>query len=157
MKRVLATFTLFSLSACIALGQPSHDETAVRAIVDHWRQAWTKFDVTLIAGDFAADADWYNAFGIKQKGSDQIVAFMTGMFKRPNVQGRQTTWEEIYVRFVRPDVALATRDYRTVGHKMLDGKEMSERKTHCTWLLTKDDGEWHIVSQSIADAVAPNQ
>ncbi len=55
------------------------------------------------------------------------------------------------VRFVRPDVALAYRDYSTVGHKTPNGQEMPERKTHSTWFLMKDGGKWRISSQVISD------
>ena len=52
---------------------------------------------------------------------------------------------------MRPDVALAYRDYSTVGHKTPDGQEMPERKTHATWFLTKEGGKWRIASHVICD------
>jgi hypothetical protein len=65
--------------------------------------------------------------------------------------GTPTTWGESTVRFVRPDVALAYRDYSTVGHKTPNGQEMPERKTHATWFLTKESGKWRIASHVICD------
>jgi len=85
------------------------------------------------------------------KGSEKILAFMAQVVKRPNMQGRQTTWEDPAIRFLRADVAIASRDYRTRNHPTLDGKQMPERHTHCTWVLTKDDGKWRIASQIISD------
>jgi uncharacterized protein (TIGR02246 family) len=127
------------------------DEAAIRAIVNHWQQSWENFDASILAGDYADDADWLNAFGIRIKGGAKIVEFVSKVVKRPTVQGRHTTWGEPTVRFVRPDVALASRDYTTVGHKTLNGQEMPERNTHSTWLLTKDGGSWRIASQVICD------
>ena len=147
MKRILAIAGL----AVAALGQSAEDEAAIRTIVNHWQQTWDKFDASYLAGDYAEDADWLNAFGVRNKGSAKILAFMAGMVKRPNVQGRHTTWDEPKIRFVRPDVAIAYRDYRTVGHETLDGKEMPQRNTHSTWVLTKDGGKWRIASQIIYD------
>jgi uncharacterized protein (TIGR02246 family) len=151
----------------LASGQPAsqrskqvgaaEDETAIRAIVNHWQQAWSKLDASVLEGDYADDADWANAFGVRQKGSAKILAFMSGMFKRPNVQERRTTWEEPRVRFVRSDVALAYRDYKTLGHKTPAGNEMPQRNTHSTWLLTKDEGKWRIVSQIISDDIVTAQ
>lgn len=165
MKHVLAAVGCVCIAIIVASGQPrsqnpnqatvAQDETAIRAIVNHWQQAWSKFDASILEGDYADDADWSNAFGIRNKGSAKILAFMTAMFKRPAVQGRRTTWDEPRIRFVRSDVALVSRDYQTLGHKTLDGNEMPERKTHSTWLLTKDDGKWRIVSQIISDEIAP--
>jgi uncharacterized protein (TIGR02246 family) len=137
-------------AAAIQAGS-AEDEAAIRAIVNHWQQSWENFDASVLAGDYAEDADWQNAFGVRLKGGAKIVDFVSRVVKRSTVQGRHTTWGEPTVRFVRPDVALAYRDYSTVGHKDLSGKEMPERKTHSTWLLTKDGGKWRIASHVISD------
>ncbi len=129
----------------------AEDEAAVRAIVLHWQQSWEKFDAAILQGDYADDADWLNAFGVRLKGGARIVEFVSTVVKRANVQGRQTTWDEPVIRFVRPDVAVVYRDYKTVGHKTPDGKEMPQRNTHSTWILTKDSEKWHIASQVISD------
>jgi uncharacterized protein (TIGR02246 family) len=129
----------------------AEDEAAVRAIVLHWQQSWENFDAAVLQGDYADDADWLNAFGVRIKGGAKIVQFVSKVVKRPNVQGRKTTWDEPVIRFVRPDVALAVRDYRTIGHKTFDGTEMPQRSTHSTWLLTKESGKWRIASQVISD------
>ena len=129
----------------------AEDEAAIRAIVNHWQQSWESFDASVLTGDYTEDADWQNAFGVRLKGSAKIVEFVSTVVKRATVQGRHTTWGEPAVRFVRPDVALAYRDYTTVGHKALNGQEMPQRNTHSTWLLTKDGGKWRIASQVICD------
>lgn len=155
---LLGSLSLLAVSAYAQTGpnKPTQlasgeDEAAVRTIVLHWQQSWEHFDASVLQGDYADDADWLNAFGVRIKGGAKIVEFVSRVVKRPTVQGRQTTWDEPVVRFIRPDVALASRDYRTVGHKTLDGKEMPQRNTHSTWLLTKDAGKWRIASQVISD------
>ena len=152
---MLAMLTLAVLQVSFVRGQAAsaEDEAAIRTIVGHWQQAWEKFDASVLQGDYAADADWLNAFGVRQKGGDKIVAFVGQVVKRPQLRERRTTWDEPHIRFVRPDVAIAYRDYRTTGHTALGGKEMAERHTHATWLLTKDHGKWLIASHTIADEV----
>jgi uncharacterized protein (TIGR02246 family) len=165
MKRVLAVVGWTCIVVSAASGQPqkpkqvgtAEDETAIRAIVNHWQQAWGKFDASILEGDYADDAEWTNAFGVRNEGSAKILAFIAVVFKRPNVQGRRTTWNEARVRFVRSDVALAYRDYQTLGHRTPDGKEMPQRNTHSTRLLTKDGGKWRIASQVISDDVVMGQ
>jgi uncharacterized protein (TIGR02246 family) len=137
--------------AATAQAGTAEDEAAIRAIVNHWQQTWEKFDASVLAGDYAEDADWLNAFGVRLTGGPKIVDFVSKVVKRPTVQGRHTTWGEPTLRFVRPDVALAYRDYTTVGHKALNGQEMPQRSTHSTWILTKDAGRWRIASQVICD------
>src|SRR5262249_14223631 len=124
-------------------------EAEVRTIVLHWQQSWDNFDPSVLQGDYADDADWLNAFGVRIKGSARIIEFVNRVVKRPNVQDRKTTWEEPVIRLVRPDVAVAYRDYKTVGHKTLDGKEMPQRITHSTWVLAKNDGRWRMESKLI--------
>jgi uncharacterized protein (TIGR02246 family) len=158
MKRAPAVVGLFCIAFSAASGQQAaEDEKAVRAIVLHWQEGWSKFDASALAGDYADDADWQNAFGVRLKGRAAILAFMTAMYKRPNVQGRRTTWDEPKIRFLRPDVAVAYRDYQTIGHKAIDGSEMPQRKTHSTWFLTKDGGRWRIASQIISDDIVSGQ
>lgn len=154
MKLTLAIAVLLSVLAGIAFSQPrgsADDETAIRTIVNHWQQSWEKFDASTLAGDFTDDAEWLNAFGVRQKGGANIVAFVSQVVKRPQVQGRRTTWDEPQVRFLRPDVAIASRTYTTVGHKTLSGTELPERHTHSTWVLTKDNGQWRIANWVISD------
>src|SRR6476469_303689 len=127
------------------------DEAAIRAIVNHWQHAWEKFDASVVRGDYADDADWINAFGVTRSGADKIVAQMATFLKNPAVQGRHTQWDEPRIRFLRSDVALAHRDYKTVGQKTLDGVAMPQRITHATWFLTKENGKWLIASQVISD------
>ena len=87
--------------------------------MNHWQQTWDNFDASFLKGDFADDADWQNAFGVKIQGSSKILEFMAVMVKRPTVQGRHTTWDEPKVRFARSDVALVDRDYRTIGRLLI--------------------------------------
>ena len=156
MNRTLAVLVFLLILAGIASGQSrgsAEDEAAIRTIVNHWQQSWEKFDASVLAGDFADDAEWLNAFGVHQKGGANIVAYVSQVVKRPQVQGRRTTWEEPQIRFLRPDVAMAYRTYTTLGHKTLSGTELPERHTHSTWVLTKDNGKWRIASWVISDEI----
>lgn len=157
----IVAFALFvCLGTAVCSGQTaqktnqrdSADEAVVKSVVDHWRQAWERFDASVLRGDYAADADWLNAFGVRKKGDD-ILLFVAQVLKRPGVQARRTAWGEIQVRFVRPDVAIAYRDYQTLGMKSIDGRDLGERRTHANWLLTKEGGNWRIASQVISDEV----
>jgi uncharacterized protein (TIGR02246 family) len=155
MKRGLTTISGLFLLCCGLSGAQvgtSDDVSAIVRIVNHWQQTWDSFDGSVLAGDYDADADWLNAFGTRLKGAPAIEAFMRQVVQRPNVKTRRTTWQDPTIRFVRSDVAIASRDYATVGHRTPDGREMPERKTHSTWVLAKDGGgKWRIVSQVISD------
>src|SRR5215472_2379721 len=127
MARMIAIATLVYIGAALLPGQVpkqsgnphdrAEDEAIVKTIVDHWRQAWERFDASVLQEDYAEDADWLNAFGVTKSGGADIVAYVAQQVKRSNLQGRRTTWGEIRVRFVRGDIATAYRDYQTLGHK----------------------------------------
>jgi uncharacterized protein (TIGR02246 family) len=161
MKRTLSVATFVLIPMGLALAQPlsrtseqghsADDEAAIRTIINHWQQNWDKFDASVLQGDYAEDADWLNAFGVKQKGSTSIVAFVATVVKRPQNQGRHTTWGVPEIRFLRPDVAIAYRDYETNGNKAPNGSDAPERHTHSTWIMAKGGGRWRIVSQVISD------
>ena len=147
----MATFAFaLQVEKPAAIGN-AQDEAAIRSVIDHWRLAWDKFDASFLQGDYADDADWMNAYGSKNKGGPQIVASMAQLFKQPRIQSRRTTWSEPRIRFVRSDVALAYRDYKTVGQKEPDGRESGDRNSHSMWVLVKQDGKWRIASQIISD------
>ena len=159
MQDLLAVLALLSAQLGFVSAQPlsqprsgsAEDEAAIRTIVGHWQQNWDHFDASVLQGDYAEDADWQNAFGVRRHGSADIVAFVAGVVKRPQNQGRHTTWGTPQIRFIRPDVAIAWRDYQTGGNRAPDGSALPQRRTHSTWILAKDGGKWSIVSQVISD------
>ena len=154
----LAAYTWFGTAGCSGFAAPqttekidsARDEATIRSIVDHWRHAWQAFDASVLEGDYADDADWLNAFGVRKRGAAEIVAFASQVVKQPNVQGRQTNWGEIHVRFLRPtwrSPFVITKQPGTTR----DGRELPERRTHANWLLTKEGGKWRIASHVISD------
>jgi len=129
----------------------SADEAAIRAIAEHWEQAWQRFDASVLANDYAADADFMDAFGNRQKGSEAIANAMTRQLASPQVRQRQTTWKTPVVRFVRNDVAIVYQDYETVGQTTPTGEAVPKRDTRSVRVLTKDGGQWRIVTHYIMD------
>jgi uncharacterized protein (TIGR02246 family) len=137
-----ASFTCALIELSVASGQTISktskrigdvaDGAAIRAVVDHWQQAWERFDASVLRGDYADDADWMNAFGVKSSRADKIVAQMAIFLKNPAVHGRHTQWDEPRIRLVRSDVAVAYRDYETAGQKTLEGVAIPQRSTHST-------------------------
>jgi uncharacterized protein (TIGR02246 family) len=141
----------------LTLGQAtgSDDEAAIKVIVNHWQEAWEIFDASVLQGDYAVDADWMNSFARKNKGAARIMSFMVEGLQHPGVRGRHTVWKEPQIRFIRSDVAIAYRDYQTVGQKNRAGQELPQRNTHSTWVLSKENGRWLIVSQFMSDDNLP--
>ena len=160
MPHAFAMLVLIFALPCVAPSQTetlsnrsgsNEDAAAIKQVIMHWQEGWDQLNSKPLIGDYADDADWMNAFGRKQKGAADIVTSMESLFRSPAVKARRTTFGEPRIKFLRPDVALAYRDYQSVGTKLPDGKDMPRRNTHSTWILTKESGKWLIASQVISD------
>jgi uncharacterized protein (TIGR02246 family) len=154
LLRVLGLLFAVVVSANVARAQEtgrSADEAAIRAIARHWEEAWQRFDASVLTNDYAADADFMDAFGNRHKGSEAIVNAMTRQLASPQVRQRQTTWKAAVVRFVRNDVAIVYQDYETVGQTTPTGEPVAKRDTRSVRMLTKDGGQWRIVTHYIMD------
>jgi uncharacterized protein (TIGR02246 family) len=131
--------------------QDARDEAAIRRIVGDWDQGWKAFDPDLTTRDYAADADWTNAFGISRKGKAEIHKFLADLYKNPGIRSRQSTPSTTTIRFLRPDIAAATSYRETVGQKTASGAAYPTRKTHDLRVLVRDKTTWTIVSHLIMD------
>ena len=161
MRRLLIVFVLFVAAAPLALGHSSvrsvrdgghgQDEAAIRRVLANWDRGWDTFDARLAAMDYADDADWVNAFGRKKKGRAELQTFLTGLFARPDMKAARFTTTAVSIRFVRPDVAVASTDFQGVGQKTLSGEEMGTRVGHQIRVLANERGRWVIVSHQIMD------
>jgi uncharacterized protein (TIGR02246 family) len=151
---ILGLLLAFHLSAGVTYAQASDrsaDETMIRAIVRHWEEAWQRFDASALSNDYAADADFMDAFGNRHKGSEAISKAMTRQLASPQVRQRQTTWKMPVVRFVGNDVAIVYHDYETVGQTTPTDDPVPKRDTRSVRVLAKDGALWRIVTHYIMD------
>jgi uncharacterized protein (TIGR02246 family) len=109
MRRLESTVGLvFGLATLafshVALAEPTADEAAIRQIIASWDQGWKTFDAALATRDYAADADWTNAFGVSKKGQPEIHRFLADLYKSPGIPSRHSTPSTTTLRFIRPDI-----------------------------------------------------
>jgi uncharacterized protein (TIGR02246 family) len=149
----LAMFVVATLAVGHAAGsQPAGgDEAAIKQIIASWDQGWKDFDAALATRDYAQDADWTNAFGLARKGQPEILKFLTAFYKSPAARGRKSTPSKTTIRFLRPDIAVASSYRETVGQKTASGAEYPTRKTHDQRVFVRDKGKWSITSHLIMD------
>jgi uncharacterized protein (TIGR02246 family) len=100
---------------------------------------------------YAPDAVWINAFGRRIVGRDSIVAFLGALYAEPGYAGsrivRETPPELL---FVRPDVATVHEFHEREGQRLADGSVIA-RRTHTTFVVSKEAGRWLIRYQHISD------
>jgi uncharacterized protein (TIGR02246 family) len=103
------------------------------------------------AASFAPDAVWINAFGVRRVGRDSIVAFLRGLYADPGYRESRLLREAPpEILFVRPDVAIVHEFHEREGQRLADGSVIA-RRTHTTFVVSKEAGQWLIRYQQIAD------
>ena len=127
------------------------DEQAITDVISHWDQGWKTFDAELAARDYSVDADWTNAFGHGAKGKAAILEYLSKIYQSPSMRSRKSTPSQTTLRFVRPDIAVASSYREMVGQKTQSGALYPTRKTRDLRVLVRDKGQWAIVSHLIMD------
>ena len=154
MKAAIVAFALgiaFPGAPCQTVGGTTADTAAIRVAIDNWDRGWRVFDAHLATQDFAADADWTNAFGKSQKGQSAVEKYLAALFVTPEIRSRQSTPSSMTIRFVRPDVAVVASDRQTSGQKTASGDTYPTRKTHDLRVFVKEHGRWLITSHQVMD------
>jgi hypothetical protein len=101
--------------------------------------------------NYAAGAVWINAFGVRRTGPDSIVAFLGGLYADTGFRESRLIHEEPpELIFVRPDVAIVHEFHAREGQRLANGTRI-DRRTHTTFVITKEGGRWLIQYQYIAD------
>jgi uncharacterized protein (TIGR02246 family) len=105
-------------------------------------------------GVYSADADWVNAFGSVKKGSDEIVAYLRGLFADTNFNaGTLRAPPEVVIRVLTPEVVLVSAHLQVEGQRLLAGGEIELRDNYSLRVLRRQvDGSWPIVSEMFNDA-----
>src|SRR5438874_2047140 len=141
-----------ALAICVPLVAAADDKDAVTSVVERNIAAFRDFDAGRVSDTYADDADWTNAFGVRRRGRADIREFLTNLFARPQFRTRaQSGPSEMSVRFAGPDVAIVQTFAEIVGQRGPNNEELPPRKLHRLMVLTKNAGEWLIVSESVMD------
>ncbi len=132
----------------------AEDEAAIRRVVLNWDRGWDEGKAELSSADYADDADWINAFGYERKGKAEILAFLTKLYKNPDVRAGKSTKPVTTTRCVRPDVAI-TYTYNEIEGQKRDVRDgggfYPKRKVRHTRVISKENGRWLTVSHRIMD------
>lgn len=117
-------------------------EGAVLTVPLRVKAAWNNNDADAIAALFTDNGSML--VGDDQlKGREEIRSYLTTAFQGP-FQATQLAEEPLEIRFLTPTVAFAV----TQGGLLFDGesKVAPEREVRTTWIITKQDGDWRLVS-----------
>jgi len=129
----------------------SADSAAILRIVQQRAEANRTRNAEMQRANYAPDAIWINAFGARQSGRDSIVAFLRGLYADPGYrESRVTRDDPPEIIFIRPDVAIVHDFHESEGQRLADGTVIA-RRTHTTFVISKERGRWLIHYQYIGD------
>jgi uncharacterized protein (TIGR02246 family) len=147
---------LTALTATTALAAPA-DDAAIRNVEAAQESAWNAHDAHAYAQLFAADAVLINAFGWQTNGSADIERKLGDAFSYLFAKSRMQI-EDVSIRPVSDDLALAYVTWSMTGAKSLDGSG-GDVTAHGiqTQLLRRSEGRWLIISYQNTSRGAPER
>ncbi len=132
---------------------PESDQTAVLTTLMALQQGFHARDADQLAGVYAADADWVNAFGTVKKGGTSIVEYLRGLFADANFDaGRVVSGPDIDIRVLTSDTVAVSAHLVVEGQGLVGGGTLHRDNHSLRVLVRQADGTWPIASEMFMDA-----
>jgi uncharacterized protein (TIGR02246 family) len=142
----LAALTLYAFTVSaqesVVTNSRAEDEAAIRENVRLMEAGWNAKSGSLLARPFAADADFVNLLGTHIKGRTEIEKSHQEIFDTVFKNSTVKLFVK-QIRFLRPDVAVVHAGGQA---RMQQGEETREWEGRAMLVMTKEKGEWKIVS-----------
>lgn len=161
MKMMLAATVFVALCLSVTFEVPAQekaDEEQIRRIIEDQEVAWNHGNAKDYAGRFQAEGPFTIIVGVTYETHDELEARVAQILATIFKDSRLTQTIR-KVRFVRPDVAIASVTTEMTGWKGLPPgvKASSDGKlrTNMMQVLVKDKGEWSVAAFHNVDVKSP--
>ena len=132
---------------------PPTDQEAIGKTLLTLLKAFDDRDAARLRRVYSDDADWVNAFGTVKRGRDEIVDYLTGLFRDANFNcGELAGPPETSFRVLTPEVVLVSAHLIVKGQGLVGGGTLDRDNYSLRALQRQDDGSWLIVSEMFQDA-----
>ena len=132
---------------------PPTDQEAIGKTLLTLLKAFDDRDAARLRRVYSDDADWVNAFGTVKRGRDEIVDYLTGLFRDANFnRGELAGPPETSFRVLTPEVVLVSAHLIVKGQGLVGGGTLDRDNYSLRALQRQDDGSWLIVSEMFQDA-----
>jgi uncharacterized protein (TIGR02246 family) len=131
------------------------DESAVRAVIAGFVDAWNRHDTRTLACLFVEDADFVDVFGNWFKDRTTIEHALAQRHATVFTKSRFAE-KEVVVRFHRPDLAIVHAVIELSGAVDRQGQALPPGLGVITFVLEKTNSGWQIIALQNT-AVAPPQ
>lgn len=121
----------------------SHDEKAIRGLIDTFVDGWNAADGAHLASVFSESADFTAITGLHGRGQE-VIARGHDEILSTIYRGTSLFGEVELIDFLRPEVALVNVKFflRKDGHSFFPGVD----HTSCGIIALRTDGEWRLAS-----------
>jgi uncharacterized protein (TIGR02246 family) len=134
---------------------PAADQEAIGKTLLTLLKAFDDRDAAPLHAVYCDDADWVNAFGTVKRGRQQIVDYLTGLFRDDNFnRGELVAAPETSFRVLTPDVVLVSAHLKVKGQGLVGGGTLDRDNFSLRALQRQQGGSWLIVSEMFQDANA---
>ena len=132
---------------------PPADQEAIGKTLLTLLKAFDDRHAEPLRGVYSDDADWVNAFGTVKRGHDDIVEYLTGLFRDANFnRGELAAPPETSFRVLTSEVVLVSAHLKVKGQGLVGGGTLDRDNFSLRALQRQDDGSWLIVSEMFQDA-----
>ena len=122
------------------------DEIAIRQLIGEMTDGFNKHDAEASTRMYAADADFVSVRGEVGVGGDSTEKGLRRIFET-RAKAAMLRTEDVKVKFLRPDVALAHVTNELSGLVSPDGRTLpSRRELSYSRVFVKDGGLWRVAS-----------
>ena len=121
------------------------DEVAIKNVIVQMTEGFNKHDAEASTRMYQPDADFVSARGEMGLGREAAEKTLRRIFEtRAKTAALKT--EEVQIRFIRPDVALAHVTNELSGLVAADGQNLPSHRELSLRVFVKDDGVWRLAS-----------
>ena len=121
------------------------DEVAIKNVIVTMTEGFNKHDAEASTRMYQPDADFVSVRGEMGLGREAAEKTLRRIFEtRAKTAALKT--EEVQIRFIRPDVALAHVTNELSGLVAADGQNLPSHRELSLRVFVKDDGVWRLAS-----------
>jgi len=121
------------------------DEVAIKNVIVQMTEGFNRHDAEASTRMYQPDADFVSVRGEMGLGREAAEKTLRRIFEtRAKTAALKT--EEVQIRFIRPDVALAHVTNELSGLVAADGQNLPSHRELSLRVFVKDDGVWRLAS-----------
>ena len=151
---IVSAFLLCTGSVTASYADQRQDEAVIKALGFRWQEAWNKRDAEAMTDLLAEDVDFVTVLGPKGwlKGRPQFKEVHARMFTTLFTDSSWKT-EEVHVKWIQPDLAIARVLWSTTGDKVRHVKHGTPRSGIFTWVVQRKGTDWQIIASQNTESM----